>query len=165
LKAISIPIIGLSNTSNHFDYELGDAFFEKYSGGMISGGQFDIAITLDKHETFIEATFNIRGYVRLICDRSLKPFEQEVNTLRKIVFKYGEVEEELSDEIVVIRRDRAMLELSQYVNEFIVLELPMKRLHPEFRGEEEDDGEGKMVYRTTDEPTPDPRWEKLKKLK
>jgi len=52
--------------------------------------------------------------------------------------------------------------------EFISLEIPIKKLHPKFRDEEDDNGEGKIVYKSEskdDDSDIDPRWEKLKKLK
>jgi len=49
------------------------------------------------------------------------------------------------------------------------LSIPIKKLHPRFKAEEEDDeSDVKIVYRTSEEEENehvDPRWEKLKKLK
>jgi uncharacterized metal-binding protein YceD (DUF177 family) len=57
--------------------------------------------------------------------------------------------------------------------EFIVLAIPIKKIHPDLKDEEEnDDGSNvKIVYSTSTEKEEkkeeeiDPRWEKLKKLK
>jgi uncharacterized metal-binding protein YceD (DUF177 family) len=69
--------------------------------------------------------------------------------------------------MVVIRRDASQLELGQYMYEFISLEVPMKKLHPRFRDDDEP-GEGKIVYSSAPDPeekqTTDPRWDKLKNL-
>src|SRR5678815_4315677 len=92
----------------------------------------------------------------------------------KVVFKYGDEDQELTDEIVIISREAVSLELGQYIYEFIALAVPMKKLHPRFRDEEdsEDDIEGKIVYSSSsdddhknDDESIDPRWEQLKKLK
>jgi uncharacterized metal-binding protein YceD (DUF177 family) len=169
LKAFRINIIGLSLKAHYFDFQLGDAFFKDFGTDFVSGGQFGVKVVLDKKETFIEADFKIRGFARLVCDRSLEPYDEPMDISRRIVFKYGEEEVELSDEIIVIRHDRDVLDLGQYLYEFIVLEVPMKRLHPRFR-EDEDDAVGKMIYTSTPDPGDendevDPRWEQLKKLK
>ena len=173
MKAFSINIIGLSNKPHHFDFEMGNSFFEHYGSELVPGGQFTADVELNKHETFIEADFKIKGKAHLICDRSLEPFDLPVYIDKKIVFKYGQEEAEVSDEIVIISHDRASLELGQYMYEFIGLEIPIKRLHPKFQEDEEDDeNEGKLIYTsaTTEEDKDeeekiDPRWEKLKKLK
>ena len=175
LRAFGVNIIGLSNRSHHFDYEFGDEFFAAYGTGVISSGRFRADIELDKRETLIEATFKISGSASLICDRSLDPFDFPMDFKRKIMFKYGDTDEEVSDEIVIIHRDTDTLELGQYIYEFIGLQIPIKKLHPRYQHEleTEDEAEGKIIYssgETKHDPESgdddiDPRWEKLKKLK
>jgi uncharacterized protein len=171
----TVNIVGLANRVHHFEFEMGNDFFAQYGSGLISEGALKAEVTLDKHETFIDAVFAIHGSVRLICDRSLDPFDQPIKTEKKLVFKYGDADQELSDEIIMIHRDSDSLELGQYMFEFIALEVPMKKLHPRFREEEseDDDSQGKIIYSSkpsSDEGDQggddiDPRWEILKKLK
>lgn len=177
MGTFSVNIIGLSNKLHHFDYEFGDEFFKKYGTNLIEHGKFGVEVALNKHETFIEADFKIKGTAVLTCDRSLEPFDFPMDKTERILFKYGDVDEEISDEIIMIQRDTPTLELGQYIYEFIALAVPMKKLHPRFRAEEADelsDSEGKIVYSSTpdnekdsnnDEDNIDPRWDLLKKLK
>ena len=172
MGAYSVNIVSLSNRVHHFEYEIGEKFFRQYGSNLLSEGSFQVNIVLDRHETFIESEFKIRGTARLVCDRSLEPFDYPIESDRKIVFKFGEKNEELSDEIIMIHREMAVLELGQYIYEFITLMVPMKKLHPRFQHEAEDEGsEGKIVYTSEDpdkankEDEIDPRWNILKKLK
>lgn len=173
LRAFSINIIGLSNKVHEFRYEFGDEFFAHYGTHLVSNGRFAADVILDKRETFIEATFKVKGTTRLVCDRSLDPFDHPMEFEKKIIFKYGEANEELSDEIIMIHRDSDTLEVGQYIYEFIGLEIPIKKLHPRYQDEVEDElSEGKVIYSsetrtpdTDDGEDIDPRWEKLKKLK
>lgn len=173
LKAFGANIIGLSDKVHLFHYDFGDEFFEAYGTGLISQGQFSADVALDKHDTFIEAVFKIKGQTRVICDRSLDPFDYAVKFERKILFKYGDRDEELSDEIIMIQRDTDTLELGQYIYEFIGLAIPIKKLHPRYKDEEADNVEstGKIIYSSEDsskdnnDESIDPRWEILKKLK
>lgn len=175
VAAHSINIVGLSNKEHQFQYDFGDDFFRKYGNDLISEGNFHVDVLLNKHETFLETTFKIKGIARLICDRSLEPFDFPIESERMIVFKYGEEFQEMTDEIIVIPRETATLELGQYMYEFIGLEIPLKKLHPKFQNEPEDEteSEGKIVYSSgptdTDEKDEDegtdPRWNILKKLK
>ena len=105
MGAFSVNIIGLSNKLHHFEYEIGDDFFGKYGNDLVSHGRFKVDVALDKHETFIEAEFKIKGAATLVCDRSLETFDYPIWTTRRVVFKYGEKNEEISDEIVMIQRD------------------------------------------------------------
>lgn len=176
MGAYGVNIIGLSNKVHHFEYEIGDEFFRQWGTDLVNQGRFHVEVALNKHETFIEADFKIKGTATLTCDRSLEPFDYPIWTTRKILFKYGEKDEEISDEIIMINRDTATLELGQYIYEFIALAIPMKKLHPRFRAEEiteDETAEGKIVY--SSEPTEDkdkkddddidPRWNILKNLK
>ena len=174
VAAYSVNIVGLSNKEHHFEYEFGDEFFRRYGTDLLSKGKFKVDVLLNKHETFIEVQFKIKGTAGLICDRSLEPFDYPIENDSKIVFKYGEEYQEMTDEIIVIPRDTASLELGQYIYEFISLAVPIKKLHPKFRNDEGEDDvtEGKIVYssETTEEKKDeeekiDPRWNILKKLK
>ena len=173
MRAYKVNIVGLTNTVHHFEFEVGNEFFKQYGTALIAEGTLKADVTLDKRDTFINASFLIKGSVRLICDRSLDPFDYPLETEKKLVFKYGDSDEELSDEIIMIQRDSDSLELGQYIFEFIALEVPMKKLHPRFQDEEEDDiSAGKIIYtsKSTDNDRIDgeeidPRWEILKKLK
>ena len=172
VSAYSVNIVGLSNSIHHFDFEMGDEFFKKYGGELLSGGKFQANVTLNKHETFIEVDFSIQGTARLVCDRSLEEFDYPIEVNNMIVFKFGETDEELSDEIIMIHRDAVRLELGKYLFEFIGLAVPMKKLHPKFQDEDDDSEEGKIVYTSGPSATDsneddeiDPRWNILKNLK
>jgi uncharacterized metal-binding protein YceD (DUF177 family) len=172
VRSYTVHIVGLSKTTHPFEFEVGNEFFSQYGTGLISEGTLKAEVVLDKRETFIEAGFTITGSVRLICDRSLDGFDYPIRAEKKLVFKYGDSDQELSDEIIMIHRDTDRLDLGQYIFEFIALEVPIKKLHPRFSDEEEEEaGEGKIIY--TSKPSGeddngediDPRWEILKKLK
>jgi uncharacterized protein len=171
VKGFSVNIIGLSNKAHTFDFQLDDSFFGRYGTEIVSSGRLDAIVVLEKHETFIEADFSIKGHVRLTCDRSLEAFDEPLDIHKKVMFKYGETPGELSDEIVIISRDATSLELGQPMYEFIALAMPIKKLHPKFRNEEaEGEGEeGRIVYSASTEKGKngdvDPRWDALKKLK
>lgn len=165
-----IHIIGLSHKKHSFQFELGDPFFESRGRQIVETGDFTVDLVLDKHPTFIETKFSITGRARLVCDRSLEPFYHPIKIGRKLIFKFGDENKEVSEEIVVIARESEHIDISQYLYEFICLEIPIKKIHPRFAGEEST-GDGWLVYQSEPaegrEPadTVDPRWEKLKNLK
>lgn len=170
MKGFGINIIGLSNKVHHFEYEFGDEFFRHYGSELVSTGTFRADVALNKHETFIEADFSIKGTLQLTCDRCLELFDHPVSIHSRIVFKFGDHDEEITEEIVMIHRDTATLEIGQYIYEFIGLAVPLKKLHPKFAQDDDDSDEGKIIY-TSEDPQQenneevDPRWDILKKLK
>jgi len=174
VNLFSVNIVGLSFSKHEFQFDLGNNFFQQYQSELVSEGKLKALIELDKHETFIEAIFEINGTVKLICDRSLDLFDFPIDIKQKLVYKYGEENKEISEEVVMIHRDSAILDLGQPMYEYIVLSVPMKKLHPRFQEEdnEEEDVEGKLIYKSSDDSeddngngSTDPRWEILKKLK
>ncbi len=171
MKAFRINIVGLSNKIHHFQFDVAADFFLKYGAEMATEGEFKVDLALDKRETFLEADFTITGIAKLVCDRTLEPFDYPIKKHHKLIFKYGEKDEEISDEIVIINRETTSLELGHFIFEFITLGIPIKKLHPKFQDETDDGEEGKLVY-TTEETAEeknteevDPRWNILKKLK
>ena len=165
METYRVNIQGLTNKIHHFDFDLGDAFFRKYRTGLVSEGNLTAKVTLNKHETFIESDFNIVGSVTLICDRSLDQFEYPIEIDQKIIFKFGHEDSEISEDVQMINFNTEILELGQFMYEFIELSVPMKKLHPRYN--EESDQEGIVYSSDTDEETDniDPRWEILKNLK
>jgi len=122
--------------------------------------------------------FHIIGSVELICDRTVEPFDYPLDIEQKLILKYGEENEELTDEIEIISRHTQQINLAQYVYEFIGLAIPMKKLHPKCaQGDYPENEEGILVYSSqtavqeeedkgdSSEEATDPRFNILKKLK
>lgn len=177
LKAYDINIAGLDNKRHEYDFESGDAFFAALDQSLIEKGTVRTHLILDKSETMIRLDFHITGTIEQTCDRSLDLYDEPIDTQQMMLLKFGDHNEELSDEIELIERNTATINVARYIFEFIGLALPMKRLHPRFRDEDDEEGDdvnGKLVYQSdapdddaaADEPNQaiDPRWEALRKL-
>lgn len=166
MESYRINILGLSLAVHNFTYEVGNEFFRKYDKGLVSEGKFTVDIALDKRETFLETDFKIAGSVKLVCDRSLDEFDYPIDITRRIIFKYGDQEMEVSEDVMMIPHGIESLEVGQYIYEFIALAIPMKKLHPRFQDESDEEG---IIYSSDSneekkEDEIDPRWEMLKKL-
>lgn len=176
LRAYDIHIVGLENKRYEYDFVSDDAFFAALEQDLIEHGNVRTHLVLDKSETMIRLDFHITGNAAQICDRSLDEYDQPVDTRQTMLLKFGDHNEELSDEIELIERSTATINVARYVFDFLSLSLPMKRLHPRFRDEDDQDSDtdnGKLVYQSdpgvpdddTDQPENiDPRWAALRKL-
>ena len=177
LAQYDIDIQGLKFKEHFYEFEAETAFFEALEQDLIQTGQFKTTLRLEKSSTMLVLDFHIVGQVELICDRSLEEFQEPIDLTERLIMKFGDHNEELSDEILLIRHETVRINVAQTIFDYIALSLPMKRLHPSFRNEESNDEEGKLVFssemnveteQTPDaEPktTADPRWEALQKLK
>jgi uncharacterized metal-binding protein YceD (DUF177 family) len=86
-----------------------------------------------------------------------------------MIFKFGEEDREIDDEVEMISYDRQSIDLSHFFFEFISMEVPMKKLHPRYQNEEQNDEEFYFSSENEDRDNRkeeiDPRWEALKKLR
>ncbi|REL33672.1 DUF177 domain-containing protein [Rhodohalobacter sp. SW132] len=131
----------------------------------------EVHINFFRTDHFIKVSFSLQCSVELICDRSLEPFEKKIEGKFDILFQPGEIEESVTAESAVkqIPADELVLDISDEVRDTIMLNIPIKKIHPKYVDES-----GKLNEFETaqfgdlgedDEQAIDPRWEKLKKLK
>jgi len=169
-KDFDIQIYKLSNKLHAYEYLVSNEFFGRFEGELVETGKIKINVGLDKRENLIEANIAFNGFVNLVCDRSLSAFEHPIALEKKVLFKYGEEEAELEDNVFVITKNTQTINLSHYIYETVALEIPLKKIHPD---EKQDDEEENQYYyideaTTQDQKTDeeiDPRWAALKNLK
>lgn len=171
LTQYDIDIYGLKDKQYVYNFESGSEFFEELEQELIENGRFKTYLTLDKSATMMILNFHIVGTVELVCDRSLEVFEESLDIKERLILKYGDHDEQLADDIELIRHEAVRINVANYIFEYIALALPMKKLHPRFRTDNEDEEENILIYQTPEETQPDihenedPRWAALKKLK
>ncbi len=173
LQDFSIDIYKLGNKVYEYQYDIDKTFFALFERSTVEKGQLRVVVTLEKQETLITARFTITGTVTLLCDRSLEAFDYPLHVEESLLYQYGEEEEELTDEIMVITQRTQQINVAQPIYEFIALAVPMKRLHPRYADDDQPFIEGEIVFSSppdsnteaTTEAPADPRWDVLKKLK
>jgi uncharacterized protein len=173
LKEFNIDWVGLADKRYDYQYIADNSFFALFEHSVVQEGLCNVNVALTKSPTMLICEFDIKGTIVLTCDRSLDAFDYPIETEEQIIFKFGEQAQELSDEIVLIPKDLPTINLAQYIYEFIGLCVPMKKLHPRFVTDEEDDDlvSDVLVYSSAsgedkqeDESEVNPMWEDLKKL-
>lgn len=166
-----IHIQGLENKQYEFEFEGGDKFFAEFEQDIIAKGSFRANVSLEKSSTMIQLAIKITGSIELTCDRSLEQFDEPLDIQQRYIYKFGDRHEELSDEIEIIPFGTATINLMHHLYDFIMLTVPMKKLHQRFRDEEEDyiytlEGDEIEEDEVADDETPiDPRWAALKGIK
>lgn len=173
-KKYDIHIYKLSNGVHEYQFEIGKEFFEMFDSDLVENGQLNLRVSLNKSDSMIQVDYDIQGSIELECDRSLDKFDFPIAVDRKMIYKYGDEEKELSEDVYVIEKNAQTLNVASIVYEFIGLEIPMKKLHPKFQEDEDEDDEteGNMIYMSESEENIeqkeediDPRWAALKNLK
>lgn len=161
-----IEIFGLKNGTHEFGFSFDDSFFEAFENSLLSKGKGSCDIRMEKSDSMISLHFEVNGTIELECDRSLELFDHPINTKKELIYKYGDEEKELSEDVYVITKGAQELNIATFLFEIIHLEIPMKKLHPKFQDDNEND---EMIFSSKEEKekedSVDPRWEALKKLK
>ncbi|MCC5920308.1 MAG: DUF177 domain-containing protein [Cyclobacteriaceae bacterium] len=169
----SIEIHGLSQGNHEFNFEINNQFFDLFEDveeKVLNQATLSVNADLRKTPTMIEINFHVSGSYKLECDRSLRKFDHAVSFDHRFIFKYGDPNEEMGDDVKVISDAQQNIELADILYEIISLSVPMKKLHPE-------ESEEEVVYYSTstddeeaeeeasNDSNEDPRWAALKKLK
>ncbi len=171
LSEFGINIQSLENREYAFEYRIDDGFFTNFENSEVTKGRLNCKAIVNKTSSFIRVTFQISGTIELVCDRSLDPFDFPLNLSGQTVFKFGDQDLELDDEIIMIHRMKKEINLAQSIYELVSMAIPMKKLHPRYG--QDLTGKDEMIYTTGEKETTgkespaamDPRWEVLKKLK
>jgi len=178
LRPFDIEIQTLKFKRYEFEYDIDASFFTHFERSPVENGTFKVKLTLDKSETMLQLKFHIQGVAEFACDRTSELFDHPIDVTNRLILKFGEENEELSDEIEIISRGTQHVNVAQYIYEFIGLAVPMKKIHPRLADEQyEENEEGILVYRSAgeegadgddgsddDEGDVDPRWQILKNL-
>ena len=167
-SSYTIPISGLREGHHTIDFEIDKEFFEKFEESEVKEGSLIAIIEMDKRSTHIDMIIRVSGSVRISCDRCLEMFSQPVSSENRVLVKFGKNLEDTDPDIISVSADEHELNLHQQIYEFIMLALPIKRVHPA-------DKKGKSTCDPVmlkkleellieEEKENDPRWDDLKKL-
>jgi len=168
-----LAIAKLAHKTHHFAFELDRAFFAQFEQNLVQDGNLHADVTLDKTDRLLTLDFHITGTVRLVCDRSLDEFDQPIDVKEQLLVRFGDRELELDDNVLQITPETQTLPLAQHLFDYIGLALPMKKLHPRFQNEpdENPESDSKLIFTTRqpgddadDEDAGDPRWDALRNL-
>ena len=164
----TIPLSGLKEGHHTIDFEIDNKFFENLEESEVKEGSLIASIEMDKRSTHVDLIIRVLGSVRINCDRCLEPFLQPIDRENRLLIKFGKSIEDIDPDIISVPADENELDLQQQIYEFIMLALPIKKVHPA-------DKKGKSTCDPVmlkkleeliieEEKSNDPRWDELKKL-
>ena len=160
-----IQFHGLKDGLHRFDFEAGDDFFKAFDNPEINAGNVSVVAELDKKAQMLVLTIKVKGSLHVVCDRCLEFVDIKIKGETQLFFKFGDIEEEVSHELIVLTHNTHELNVANYIYETAILAMPYKKTHPENRcdpemlkkinGFDEDSGNNEET---------DPRWDKLKDI-
>lgn len=167
-KDYTVDFAGLKQGVHEYAFEVNKTFFSNFDNEDCNDASFSVAITLEKQSTMLIFHFNINGKVNVDCDRCLEPVDVKVTCEEKLIVKFGNKSEAETEELVVIPESDYQIDLSPYIYEFILVNIPQKRKHkkkdcnPEVLKKLK---EIKVKKQEEQEADIDPRWAQLINLK
>jgi uncharacterized metal-binding protein YceD (DUF177 family) len=166
MKNFVIPFSGLKVGNHPYTFEIEDKFFEHFEYSEIKKGQVHVNCILEKQVRMMVFHFELKGEVRVTCDRCGGDFFQPVEGNQQLIVKYGADHVEESEDILVITEKEHELDISQFLYEYVHLLLPFKKVHgTDENGNSMCDPEVTRYITESGEHPADPRWEVLRKLK
>ena len=164
----TIPLSGLKEGHHTIDFEIDKKFFEQFEESEVKEGSLIANVEIDKRSTHLDMIIRISGGVRISCDRCLEPFQQSIQSENRLLVKFGKSIDDIDPDIISVPADEHEMDLQQHIYEFIMLALPIKRVHPtDKKGNSTCDPV--MLKKLEEliieeEKINDPRWDELKKL-
>ena len=166
-KEYEIEFVKLSNGNHSYDYTVREDFFALFENDLVTKGEVNVSVILEKNDAFYEITVNHKGTIDVTCDRCLDPILFPVDGTQKLVLKLAEEEEDKEDEnVLYISLETQSINVAQTIYELICLSLPMVR----YCEDADKDCNEQMVdklygnNKTDSTEETDPRWNKLKDL-
>ena len=162
-----IPVSGLALGVHDFKFDIDDAFFAEMDYSEVKQGKVSVELNIVREERMMTLTFQLEGTVRVPCDRCADEFDIPIQSEQVFTIKLGSEEVEESDDMVVVPADQHAYDIRSLVYEYIILAIPIHRVHPEGEcnpevlaliSQDEDFVEEKEVET-------DPRWAALKGIK
>lgn len=159
----------LKENRETFEFILEESFFKFYQCSDWEGGKISVHVEAKQRADGITLDFTFAGYLRVVCDRCLDTYILDLSFEEQLFIKYGLKDEEIEDNIVIISRDENKIDLSKHFYEYLVLSLPVKKIHPD-KMNGESGCNAKMIEKLeehmikNESDLTDSRWEDLKKL-
>lgn len=128
LAHFSLPYKGMKDGMHHFNFEVDSTFFRHFEGSPITEGHFEVRLDIEKKSDHAEMFFSVKGKAGSICDRCLADIALPIDSSYELLLKYDENERD-EEEIIYVSRDISILNVAQYVYEFICLSLPIMKVY------------------------------------
>lgn len=128
---------GLKPGEHIFQYEINDRFLEAHGEVERDFKDLDAQVTLkfDKKSNFFLCHFDIDGSATVPCDRCGDDFKLRLWDEFDLVIKLTGAEDanEIAEDadVVFIPRSETVIDMSNWIYEFVMLSIPLQRVHPD----------------------------------
>ncbi len=136
-REFEIAYLGLKEGVSQYEYIIDNNFFKQLNFEHPDFEAIDAVVKLnfDKKSGFFLLHFDIDGKIKVACDRCGDYFDlklwDEFDLVVKLTHEQGsEVRLNDEDDVVFIPRSETVIDISEWIYEFILLSIPMQKVHP-----------------------------------
>jgi len=125
---------GLKPGVHMFQYDIDDRFMQEHgeAEGDVKQINAQVKVRFDKKTNFFMLHFDVGGYAIVPCDRCGDDFQLQLWDEFDLLIKLaGEDAEEMGEEsdVVFIPRSETVIDISNWLYEFVMLSIPLQRIH------------------------------------
>jgi uncharacterized metal-binding protein YceD (DUF177 family) len=130
---------GLKDGHHVYEYDTDAAFFQPWIDSLdpeMLTWKGKVTVDFLKDTSLFQLHFRIEGTYESICDRCGDPLPIEVWDEHKLIIKLVDAEVEDPESVedadfTVIQRSETVIDLAEWIYEYILLSLPIQKLHGE----------------------------------
>lgn len=165
-----IEFNGLKPGSYTYSYTLNKEFFSAFENEILSDGDVNFEVKMEKQERLILFNFTFSGKIITTCDRCLGELEVPVEGNETLCVKFSDTEESDNEDVVILPENAYKIDLAPWMYEYVAVAKPMQCIHPDDENGNSTCDPEMLKYLVHDEPTKeeepitDPRWDKLKEI-
>ncbi len=168
----SINFLGITEGKHQFNFNVNKDLFVLYEEDSIEDADINVVVDLEKSVRHLSINFKIKGRISTICDRCLDTLKLNIDYSPHLHINFGDYTSDLSDiyDVMTLSRSEEKLDLSKHLYDYIMLNIPIQKVHSEDNGSECNPEMLEQIERyeignnNIEETEIDPRWEKLKQL-
>ena len=145
-------------------WEIEPRFFDAFEATGVEEAHLELTLDVDKKERLMTLNFHIVGKVKVPCDRCTAPLWIDVDSEEEIIARFSNETDLSDDKVLFLDTSEYKLDLSQFIYEFTILDLPLKRAHVEGECDPEVVSMLTPEEKEQNDKEIDPRWEALKNI-
>lgn len=124
----------LAQGRSKHSFKLKKEFFESFGNEDITPDGLVLEVEVDKSHRRVGAFCEVKGNVVVACDRCMEDLSLEVDIEKDFTIKftsYASEDEQTDEGIILLESNDGDLDLSQVMYDYIILSLPLIKVHPE----------------------------------
>ena len=131
-KDFIIQIKGLQVGKHNYSFSIDGSFFRDFENSQILNADLQAEVVLEKGSGWMNVVADIAGDVTVECDRCLDDVVLPMDFSCSMGVKFAkDIEDGNGDEFIVMDPADGELDLTQFIYDYVCLNLPLQKVHEE----------------------------------